>query len=68
MQEIRTAVELVLEDLAESGKPMPEPLGKKSFSGNFNTRIPKHLHRRLAIEAAREGVSLNQLVVSKLST
>lgn len=36
-------------------------------SGRFNLRIPKSLHAKLCEEAAREGVSLNQLCLMKLS-
>jgi hypothetical protein len=36
-------------------------------SGRFNVRIPKTLHRSLEVEAKREGVSLNQLALCKLS-
>lgn len=36
-------------------------------SGRFLVRIPKTLHAALVAESRREGVSLNQLVLSKLS-
>ncbi|HEY2412912.1 MAG TPA: toxin-antitoxin system HicB family antitoxin [Pirellulaceae bacterium] len=36
-------------------------------SGKFVVRIPKTLHKVLEVEAKKEGVSLNQLTVSKLS-
>jgi len=36
-------------------------------SGKFMVRLPKSLHAALAREAAEEGVSLNQLVVTKLA-
>jgi HicB family len=36
-------------------------------SGRFVVRVPKTVHVALEIEAKREGVSLNQLAVSKLS-
>ena len=42
----------------------PEP---KEFSGKFNVRIPKSLHAALVSEAEAEGVSLNQLVLTKLA-
>lgn len=40
---------------------------RREKSGRFNVRVPRTLHQSLGIEAKREGVSLNQLVVSKLS-
>ena len=36
-------------------------------SGRFLVRLPKTLHAALEREAAEEGVSLNQLVVTKLA-
>jgi len=38
-----------------------------SYSGKLNVRLPKSLHRALAIRAAEEGVSLNHLIVYKLT-
>ena len=40
---------------------------RREYSGKFNVRIPKSLHAALAREAEAEGVSLNQLVVTKLA-
>lgn len=39
----------------------------KDFSGRFVLRVPKSVHAALAAEAEAEGVSLNQLCLSKLS-
>lgn len=39
---------------------------EKSFSGNLRLRIPAELHAHLALEAAHKGISLNQLICSKL--
>jgi predicted HicB family RNase H-like nuclease len=68
LHEINQVVELVLEDLAENGEPIPEPISKKHFSGKLNLRMPSHLHRQLSIEADREGVSLNQWITMKLAS
>ena len=38
-----------------------------SYSGKLNVRLPKSLHRALAIRAEEEGVSLNHLIVYKLT-
>lgn len=57
----------VLEDMAESGEPTPEPFGQRSFSGKFNLRLPVGLHRELALKAEREQQSLNTYVVSLLA-
>src|SRR5438093_32244 len=49
---------------------LPEPpVGpqRREYSGKFNVRVPKTLHASLASEAEAEGVSLNQLIVTKLA-
>src|SRR5947209_1684916 len=49
---------------------LPEPpVGpqRREYSGKFNVRVPKSLHAALASEAEAEGVSLNQLIVTKLA-
>lgn len=57
----------VVVDLRASGEAVPVPLAEKSYSGEFRVRIPPHLHRTLALEAAEQGVSLNRLASSKLA-
>lgn len=64
---LRDLVVEVVRDLTDSGEPVPEPLSSRSYSGKFNLRVGEQLHRRLAIEAAEEHLSLNQYVVRRLS-
>jgi predicted HicB family RNase H-like nuclease len=54
-------------DLESNGEDVPEPLSERSYSGKFNLRVGEGLHRRLAIRAAEEHLSLNQYVVQRLS-
>ncbi len=51
----------------EDGENVPLPSYPEEYSGKFNLRLPRSLHRRLAELAERDGVSLNQLVVSLLA-
>lgn len=51
----------------EEGESIPLPSYPEEYSGKFNLRLPRSLHRRLAELAEREGVSLNQLVASLLA-
>lgn len=67
LSEIRSVVQHAIDDVIESGEDVPEPLNKRSYSGKLNVRLSKYLHRQLAIEAAEEGVSLNQLISTKLA-
>jgi len=64
---IRQTVAQVVSDLETSGESVPEPIAIKKYSGKFIVRIPPDLHRRLAIEAAESGVSLNRLASDRLS-
>ena len=34
----------------------------KEYKGSFNVRIPQELHRRAALKAEEDGVSLNQFI------
>lgn len=67
LQEINEVVGFVLEDMAKAGEAIPEPLSKRQYSGKLNLRVPETLHRKLSLEAARQGVSLDQFIASKLS-
>jgi predicted HicB family RNase H-like nuclease len=56
----------VVDDLRQNNEPVPEPIAAHAFSGKFMVRIPPDLHRRLALDAAEAGVSLNRYVSDKL--
>lgn len=64
---IRQLVAEVIADLELNGEPVPEPFAARQYTGKFVVRIPPDVHRRLAIEAAEAGVSLNRFVSAKLS-
>jgi predicted RNase H-like HicB family nuclease len=66
-ENILEAMELWIEAKLEGGFPVPKPIDESHYSGKFVLRIPKTLHARLAMEAAREGVSLNQYALYRLS-
>ena len=66
LREIKDVVGFVLEDLTESKEPIPEPFGKRSFSGKLVLRMPEYMHRKLVLEAMQQGISLNQLLNLKL--
>ena len=64
--ELDTAWEAMKESYAANNEAIPVAPTKKEYSGQFNIRIDKRVHRELAIEAARVGLSLNALVGQKL--
>lgn len=57
----------VVADMVANGEPVPEPLSERTYSGKFMVRVPSELHRRLAVEAAEQHVSLNRLVSERLA-
>ena len=63
---ITDLVKDVVTDMESNEELVPEPLAEKTYSGKFQVRITPELHRKLAIEAAEEKVSLNRYVSYKL--
>lgn len=66
-QNILEAMEGYIETKLENGLDVPLPNSADRYSGKFVVRVPKSLHRSLAAAAEREGVSLNQYALYKLS-
>ena len=64
---IRKVVAGVVKDMQDSGELVPEPIASRPFSGKFMVRVPPEVHRKLAVQAAEAGVSLNRLASSKLA-
>ena len=64
---IRKVVSEVVEDMQRTGEHVPQAIAGKNYSGKFMVRVPPEVHRKLAIQAAESGVSLNRIASSKLS-
>lgn len=60
-QALADSIEDYLELCAEKGKDPEKP-----YSGRFNVRIAPEVHQRIALEAARDGLSLNNWVARTL--
>jgi predicted HicB family RNase H-like nuclease len=67
LEGIRQVVADVVSDMEANEETVPEPIALRHYSGKFTVRIPPDLHRRLALEAAESGISLNRLASAKLS-
>lgn len=63
LEEAEIFKDMWLDAALESGKPIPEPRNtySREYSGKFNLRVSKELHRRLAIEAEMQEESMNTL-------
>jgi predicted RNase H-like HicB family nuclease len=64
---LRDLIRESIEDLTADGKPVPAPFADRDYSGRLLLRMPKPLHRDLALHAAEENVSLNSLAVRLLA-
>lgn len=64
MQEV---LELSIDVRRKNNEKIPEPISDDDFSGKFTLRLPKSLHKLLSIQAEKEGISLNQYALYKLS-
>ena len=62
-QEFEAAVDDYLQTCVRVGKEPQRP-----FRGLFNVRVPAPLHRSAALRATRDGISLNEVVVSALTS
>jgi predicted RNase H-like HicB family nuclease len=51
----------------KSGYKIPLPSKPSKYSGRINFRMPKQLHAKVAALAQREGVSLNQYLLSAVA-
>jgi len=68
LNNLEEAKKLWLEVSLERGLPIPEPIREEKYSGKFLLRIPPKLHMKLALNAKKEGLSLNQYVNKILET
>ena len=66
LKEIEFVVTESIRWIEEDGGVVPEPLGARHYKGNITLRVPPDVHRNLAILSAEQGVSINQLVLSRL--
>jgi predicted RNase H-like HicB family nuclease len=67
IRELGIAWEGIKESYRKRGEPVPVASSGGEYSGYLNVRIDRPLHRALAMEAARTGVSLNAVVARKLA-
>lgn len=64
---LRRIIAQGVEDLIADGKPVPQPLADRDYSGRVLVRMPTSLHRDLTHAAAEDGVSLNQAIIARLA-
>ncbi len=70
LENLQDALASWLSAALETGSEIPSPQGEAEpheYSGRFSVRVPRSLHRRLALRSDAEGCSLNQLVSTLLA-
>lgn len=62
LREGKVALEGFIETAKANSIPLPEPTARVAFSGKFQLRLPKSLHRQAVRMADLEDVSLNTYI------
>ena len=60
-----------IQSALDEGISIPEPQPEEpvsNFSGQFKLRLPRTLHKALAMQARKEGISMNQYCMYLLSS
>ncbi|MCL2323872.1 MAG: toxin-antitoxin system HicB family antitoxin [Oscillospiraceae bacterium] len=66
-ESLKEAIEGYIETKLASGHEVPLPFDAQDYSGKLVVRMPKSLHKDLALRAEKEGISLNQYLLYKLA-
>jgi predicted RNase H-like HicB family nuclease len=67
MQALERAAQSWIQAALDQGQEIPEPYMNQGYGGRIALRLPKSLHRQAARLAERNGVSLNQFLVSTIA-
>lgn len=68
IRSLEGAAESWIEANLEQGLDVPEPVMNQGYSGKVALRLPKSLHRQVARMAERDGVSVNQFLVTAIAS
>lgn len=67
MHHIQAAIESWIAAARAMGQTIPPPMVLQGYHGRVALRLPRSLHRRAALLAQRDGVSLNQWLVAAIA-
>jgi antitoxin HicB len=57
-----------IEARLSQGQEIPEPFDNLGYSGNISLRLPRSIHKRAAMLAERDRVSLNSFLMSAIAS
>lgn len=58
---------IVVAEMLKRGTEIPEPIDARAYSGRLQVRLLPSLHRRAAMRAQAEGVSLNRVLADAVA-
>ena len=64
---LESVAEEWIESCLEQGQEIPPPSANHQYSGKIALRLPRDLHRLAAYKAQRDGVSINQVLVTAIA-
>jgi predicted RNase H-like HicB family nuclease len=64
--EIEKVVTETIKWMKEDGEEIPEPIGLKVYTERLTIRLPKEVHKKIAIKSAEEGTSINQYILARI--
>ena len=64
---LESVAESWIESCLEQGQDIPPPSANHRFSGKIALRLPRDLHRLATYKAQRDGVSVNQVLVTAIA-
>lgn len=67
LEDIEKLVSEMINDLLAQGETPPQALAERVFSSKLVLRMTPEQHRRLAINAIEEGVSLKRYLCARLA-
>lgn len=67
LKHIKQAVKATVAWMQEEKEPLPDPFGTRQFKGHLTLRTSPDVHRKLAVLAAEQKISINQFILSRLS-
>lgn len=67
-KELETAAESWIEVRLAQGQAVPRPFSNLDYSGTISLRIPRSIHKRAAVMAERDRVSLNSFLMAAIAS
>ena len=64
--EVEKVVAETIRWMKEDGEDVPEPITLRVYNGHLRLRVPKKVHKKIAMKSAEEGISVNQYILARI--